>query len=880
MDEHEKSKPSQSVLSFLEKAWVHAPDGLRILDRNGVMLDVNDSFCRIAKKSRPELIGKPFYYIYAERLREEMGQRQRESFTHRTIAEHSEQEYELWNGTKVWLDIGNIFSEDEHSDAVLFSYFKDVTEKKKAEETARIATERYQFIFENIETVYFETGLDGAILALSPSIEKYSGCRRAELIGQPIMRFYKDESLRSKFLETLRADGIVTHFEITFRKAGGADVPAAVNAQMLFGDDGRPVKICGFISDLTEQKVAESTLLEQEERFHAVIDHSSDIVLIIDPTGIIVYETLSASKILGYPPGFLKGKSPFVFIHPDDHDVVRAGLDRLISDSVTGKPTEYRMLRRDGTVGFFESFGTNLIENPHVRGIVVNMHEITERKRNEQKIREQTVLWESLAKFLPFELWVRDRDDRVIFQNQASIEHWGQQYGKTIGEQEGTEELSAIWRENNRRALSGEVAVGEVSYPIGDVVKHFHQIVAPLRDGSSISGTVGMNIDVTEQKVLELQLLQAQKLEGLGTLAGGIAHDFNNLLSMILGSAELLRIHAKGNEKIQKHVERIIDSSERGASISRQLLLFSRPEQVKLEPLSVSHIILQVQEMLRHFLPKDIVITTHIDIENGMIMGESGHIHQALLNLAINARDAMPAGGHLHIDASSMSGKELGRYQSGINADEYVLIKVSDTGIGMDEETLQKIYNPFFTTKDPGKGTGLGLAIVHGIVKSHHGVLRVESEVGNGTSFTICIPAIDRKTQPVPQRMEYHGAAKETVLIVDDEDLIREVLYDTLESAGYTVLAAEDGAEGLRMYNQFMNTIALVITDIGMPKMSGSTFIKKLKEINPDVKVIVSSGFMDSSAREQMGNLGVDAILTKPYKFATIHATVRKVLQI
>jgi PAS domain S-box-containing protein len=845
-----------------------------------MMLDVNDSFCTLVRKQRSELLGKPFYTIYAEHTWEDAKEKQQVLFRERSGMSRVKKKVELWNGMHLWFEVSNIYSDDEQAAAVCFSLFEDITLQKRMEESARIATDRHQFIFNHIESVYFETSLDGTILELSPSIENHHGYKRAELIGRPIADYYKDISLRSKLIDTLRTAGSVTQFEISFLKGDGSYVPCAVNARLLFTDSGTPLKICGFINDLTERKEAESTILEQEERFRAVIDHSNDIVLIIEPPGVIVYETLSASKILGYPPGWMNGKTPFEFVIPEDHEAVRAGLGRLMSNALTGTPTEYRIRRFDGSIATFESVGTNLIDNPHVRGIVVNMHDITERKRNEQKIREQTVLWESVAKNLPFDLWVRNTDESVIFQNQASIDHWGNQIGKVFDDQEGTEEHRATWRTNNRRALAGEVAVGEVTYQQGGAARQYHQIVAPLHDGAEITGTVGINIDVTQLRTLEHQLLQAQKLEGLGTLAGGIAHDFNNLLSMILGSAELLRMHTKGNEKIQKHVERIIESSERGASISRQLLLFSRPDQVKLEPLSVSHILLQVEEMLRHFLPKDISVTTSINIENGMIMGESGHIHQALLNLAINARDAMPNGGLLHMHATSMSGRELGRYHAGLEAEEYVLLKVSDTGIGMDEETLRKIYDPFFTTKEPGKGTGLGLAIVHGIVKSHHGFLQVESEVGNGTSFTICIPAIDRTMQPLPVPKEYLSATKETVLIVDDEDLIREVLYDTLEGEGYTVLAAEDGAEGLRMYNQFLETIALVITDIGMPKMSGSVFIRKLKEINPDVKVIVSSGFMDASAREQMLSLGVDAVLTKPYKFATIHAAVRKVLKL
>jgi PAS domain S-box-containing protein len=390
----------------------------------------------------------------------------------------------------------------------------------------------------------------------------------------------------------------------------------------------------------------------------------------------------------------------------------------------------------------------------------------------------------------------------------------------------------------------------------------------------------GILRDVTERVRSERQLLQAQKLDGIGTLAGGIAHDFNNLLAMILGSAELLRKQTSENPLLKKYVDRIIEASERGASISRQLLIFSRPNQVELRAISLSHIILALEEMLQHFLPKTIVIETAIDADADIIMGDAGQIHQALLNLALNASDAMSGSGTMVIREGLLDEAMVRAKYPAQEAKQFIGVSISDTGIGIDASVIAKIFDPFFSTKERGNGTGLGLAIVHGIVKNHRGFIDVESTPGRGATFTLYFPVTDHTETAAPRKIVRPSAKTTgTILLVDDEIMIRELLTEFLEECGFVVMPASNGAEAIIMYEKYRTLIDLVITDLGMPEIGGEELYGHLKKIDEHVKVIVSSGYLDGSTKADLIGIGVKDVLTKPYKFDDILHVIRRVLR-
>jgi CheY-like chemotaxis protein len=326
-------------------------------------------------------------------------------------------------------------------------------------------------------------------------------------------------------------------------------------------------------------------------------------------------------------------------------------------------------------------------------------------------------------------------------------------------------------------------------------------------------------------------------------------------------------------------VDHIIDASERGTSISRQLLLFSRPNEAELKPISLSHTIIGLKEMLKHFLPRSISIVTSTENNNGVILGDAGQIHQALLNLSLNAGDAMTYSGILSIREYTASSDFIKMRFGHPAVTPYVAVDVSDTGTGMDKDIMEKIFDPFFSTKERGKGTGLGLAIVHGIVKSHNGFIDVDSTPGKGTTFSLYFPshahATNVKSETPAQPQQQQGG---TILLADDEALLRETIAEFLTELGYKVYEAANGVEALRVYERYHDSIDLVITDLGMPEMGGEELYRHIRAIDPKVKVIVSSGYLDGTTKNDLLEMGVGNVLTKPFKMQDIKEAVQTAL--
>ncbi|HLP15747.1 MAG TPA: ATP-binding protein [Bacteroidota bacterium] len=436
-----------------------------------------------------------------------------------------------------------------------------------------------------------------------------------------------------------------------------------------------------------------------------------------------------------------------------------------------------------------------------------------------------------------------------------------------------------------KRALDGEHVLYESTYTDSNTseVRDVQTSLSPLRDqNGEIIGVVGVGRDITKMKHLERDLLQSQKMDSLGKLAGGIAHDFNNLLSMLMGSAELLKRSLKDDPANLLHVKRIFEATERGSSIAKRLLLFSRQDDAEFQPVSLTHILNEVREILRYSFPKTIDVKLEILVENAIVNGDAGHLHQAFLNLCINAKDAMGDQGTLTMTERMAERRELAEKFPDLSSDQYVAVSVADTGAGIDPSLSRQIFEPFFTTKEKGKGTGLGLSIVDGIMRDHHGFVDVQSEKGKGTVFTLYFPAYDGALVEKSAASEEIKGRGETILVVDDENLIRDMLAEYLEGCGYAVISAGDALEALSLYKAKAGEIDIVITDLGMPKMSGEELFMRLREIDPDASVIISSGYLDGATRNGLILKGVLGILTKPYKLNEIqqllngHLTGRK----
>ena len=405
---------------------------------------------------------------------------------------------------------------------------------------------------------------------------------------------------------------------------------------------------------------------------------------------------------------------------------------------------------------------------------------------------------------------------------------------------------------------------------------------APLYDEEGrVTGMIGMARDVTEHKRVEEQLLQSQKMESIGNLAGGIAHDFNNLLGGILGYATFVKRKLSTRDKIYQSIEAIERSAQRAAELTKQLLGFARRGKYQVRPIECNALIREIVHILKRTIDPRIAIEVDPDPRLSLMEGDEAQIQQALMNICLNARDAMPKGGTLKIASRNqrMIPDQASR-QRGMKEGSYIRLAISDTGTGLSPEVRDRIFEPFFTTKAKGQGTGLGLSMVYGIIQNHGGMIEVQSQVGIGSTFTVLLPAMASAAlngEALPPVPDIHQG-RETILLVDDEEIIRELGIDILEDRGYQVFSASEGKEAVRIYRERIGEIDLIILDVMMPGIGGKETYRQLRAINPQVKVLLSSGYSTNGEVGEILKQGVSGFVQKPYREEELAAKVREVL--
>ncbi len=416
---------------------------------------------------------------------------------------------------------------------------------------------------------------------------------------------------------------------------------------------------------------------------------------------------------------------------------------------------------------------------------------------------------------------------------------------------------------------------GKITYVKESVVGK----VDPMRNTTYMVGRIS---DEVNERQLEERLFQSQRLEALGTLVGGIAHDFNNILNVIAGHVSLMERWRSDPERFMRSYEAVKKATERGANTTRQLLTFARKIEVTTESVRIDDLVDEIVDLLKGTFPER--ITFHVELDKGIpeISADSNQIHQALLNLCMNARDAIGESGTITIAAKN-SGNDFGtRHYLESVAERYVQLSVSDTGSGMDSDTLQHIFEPFFTTKKDGRGTGLGLSVVFGIMKAHKGFIDVETKIGEGTTFYLYFPIMSNFTDEPPrlkEKDELPNGHDELVLIIEDEESLRDFLKTILEESGYRVLLAPDGIAGLQEYRKHTKEIDLVLLDMGLPEMGGGEVLKELVNLNSKVKVIAASGYLEPEVKIDAYDIGASEFLAKPYQTNELLGKVRSVLE-
>ena len=494
--------------------------------------------------------------------------------------------------------------------------------------------------------------------------------------------------------------------------------------------------------------------------------------------------------------------------------------------------------------------------------------EIQERKKAEQRISEQAALLD-LARDA---IMVTAMSGNVVYWNKSAERLYGWSSGEAVGKcihtlvMGGDPSVDAAARAamSRNEGWSGEM----VHCANGGTQITVQSSWTPVRDGSGAPKSVLMiNTDISQKKLLEAELIRTQRMESIGMLAGGIAHDLNNVLGPILLAMGILKEGAK-DENALKMLTLVEESARRGAEMVKQVLMFGRGVEGAHILLQPRHLVREMRTIIEQSFPKGIVLRISTPKDLPCVMGDATQLHQALLNLCVNARDAMPQGGVLTVSVESVTlDAKSAACNPGTVPGVYVLLKVSDTGVGIPPEVRELVFEPFYTTKEIGGGTGLGLSTVLAIVRSHGGFVRVRSEVGKGTSFEVYLPAVIDKSQEgtepsVESLRRGHG---ETILVVDDEQIVREITKVTLEDNGYRVLTAKDGIEALEVYAKNTQSIALVLTDVVMPRLDGASTIRAMQQLNPDVKVIASSGLNTEEQRAGAKILHGVPLLEKPF---------------
>jgi len=764
---------------------------------------------------------------------------------------------------------------------------RDVTQEKRVLNALREAKEKYREIFDNAVVGIFQTTPEGRYLSANQALARMYGFDSpAELLAawtDIANQVYVQPARRTELQRLLHEEGIARNFQIEFKRKDGRHGWLLENSRAVRDAAGNVLYYEGTQQDISEQKRAEEKLLQQAQ----IMDQIHDSVIATDLNGMIQSWNRGAERLFGYSAAEAVGRHIDILYGEEDQGVLREQVVKPLM-AKGWHEIEIRQRTKSGDHRFVH-LSLSLVKDGGgaVMGTIGYAVDISERKRVEEALRTSESRHRELIENAVYGIFVSELAGRFVDANPALVAMLG--YGSK-------EELLALdpgtdvyRRVEDRRRVLAQIRETKVLQGL--------EVEWKRRDGTAIAVRLSGRVvedekgearraeviveNVTESRKLEQQLRQAQKMEAIGRLAGGVAHDFNNLLAVMIGHCELMSAQMGAEDPLRRQVEVISKAGNRAAELTHQLLAFSRQQVLQPRIVNLNEVIEDTQKMLPRLLGAHIELSQRLESSLGQVKADPGQIEMVLLNLAVNARDAMPQGGRLTIATSNV---DFGAHSpppcTGMKPGPYVLLEVRDTGSGMDAVTQARIFEPFYTTKDVGKGTGLGLATVEGIVSQSGGFIAVESEVNRGTAFQIYLPRVDdaRTTKKAAAGAPRAPRGSETILLVEDSEPLRLLTREYLVRQGYTVLDVESAPAAIQTAAEHRGAIPLLITDVVMPQMNGPALAHILTRVRQGMKVLYVSGYGSESIESTDGLAAGQAFLQKPYAMSALAGKVRELL--